>query len=112
MSETIVLVYYRVRGKLQPIRNLLAYLGQSFVEVHWGDEQQNRALPSGVKQVLRAIRVDKCSLPLLVFEGLQLYDLYPIMAFLARRFNREDLLGRDIRQRVPPRPFRPDCRRY
>lgn len=101
MGETVpILVYYKVRGKLQPIRNLLAYLGQPFVEVHWGDEQQNRSLPQNVKDALRTVKVEKIFLPLLVFEGLQLYDIYPIMAFLCRRFDRDDLLGRDIKQRV------------
>jgi hypothetical protein len=113
MSEgVIVLVYYRVRGKLQPIRNLLAYLGQPFVEVHWGDEQQNRSLPQHVKDTLRSIRVDKASLPLLVFEEMVLYDLYPILAYLCRRFKREDLLGRDIRQRVILTPLRPVFKKY
>lgn len=115
MSEgTIILVYYRVRGKLQPIRNLLAYLGQPYVEVHWGDEQQNKALPPHVKDALRKIRLDKASLaslPLLVYEDMVLYELYPILAYLCRRFKREDLLGRDIRQRVRPAPLRPDCRK-
>jgi hypothetical protein len=101
MSETVpILVYYKVRGKLQPIRNLLAYLGQPFVEVHWGDEQQNRSLPQNVKDALRSVKVEKSFLPLLVFEGMLLYDIYPIMAFLCRRFDRDDLLGRDIKQRV------------
>jgi hypothetical protein len=48
----------------------------------------------------------------MAFEGVQLYDFYPIMAYLARRFNREDLLGRDIRQRVPPLSFRPGSKKY
>jgi hypothetical protein len=46
------------------------------------------------------VKVEKSFLPLLVFEGMLLYDIYPIMAFLCRRFDRDDLLGRDIKQRV------------
>ena len=30
-SDLLILVYYRVRGKLQPVRNLLFYLGLAFV---------------------------------------------------------------------------------
>jgi hypothetical protein len=60
---------------------------------------------------LKGVRIVKSALPLLAYEGLLIYDIYPIMAFLCRRFKREDLLGRDIRQRVPLSPSRPDCRR-
>jgi hypothetical protein len=37
-GNLLVLVYYRVRGKLQPIRNLIFYLGLPFLEIHLGDE--------------------------------------------------------------------------
>jgi hypothetical protein len=53
-----------------------------------------------VIKCLRGVRIDKQSLPLLVFEGLFIYDIYPIMAYLCRRFEREDLLGTHIRQKV------------
>jgi hypothetical protein len=99
-SNLLVLVYYRVRGKLQPIRNLLFYLALPFVEIHLDDEEQKKSLPEEAVNCLKGVRIDKSSLPLLVFEGLFIYDIYPIMAYLCRRFKRDDLLGRDIRQRV------------
>jgi len=39
-------------------------------------------------------------LPLLIHEGIFIYEQYPIMAYLCRRFNREDLLGIGIEQEV------------
>ena len=36
-SEPLVLVYYRVRGKAQPIRNLLCYIGLTPCEVFLED---------------------------------------------------------------------------
>jgi hypothetical protein len=68
-------------------------------------------LPAEAVASLKGVRIDKSALPLLAFEGLLIYDIYPIMAFLCRRFKREDLLGRDIRQRVPLLPPRPVCRK-
>lgn len=44
-SNLLVLVYFKVRGKMQPIRNLLMYLGVSYVEVHLEDEEQKKTLP-------------------------------------------------------------------
>lgn len=110
-TTPLVLVYYRVRGKLQPIRNLLFYLQLAFVEVHLDDQTHNKTLPEQALHCLKGVRIDKSSLPLLAFEGLYIYDIYPIMAFLCRRFKREELLGRDIRQRVSLTPRRPASRR-
>jgi hypothetical protein len=87
-EETLVLVYYKVRGKMQPIRNLLCYLAQPFVEVFWGDEEQNKSLPKEAKEALRGVRIEKASLPLMVYGAMQLYDLYPILAYLCRKFKR------------------------
>lgn len=97
--DLLILVYYRVRGKLQPVRNLLFYLGLAFIEVHWQKDDLKK-IPEQVIKCLRGVRIDKQSLPLLVFEGLFIYDIYPIMAYLCRRFEREDLLGTHIRQKV------------
>ena len=104
-------MYYKVRGKLQPIRNLLFYLELPFLEIHLGDEEQKRSLPEEAVASLKGVRIDRSSLPLLAFEGMLIYDIYPIMAFLCRRFKREDLLGCDIRQRVRNPPFRPASKR-
>lgn len=110
-ADPLVFVYYRVRGKMQPIRNLVLYLGLSFVEVHLDDEQQRKSLPEHVIHSLKGVRIDKSLLPLLVFEGRLIYDIYPIMAFLCRRFKREDLLGKDIKQRVSALLCRPVSRK-
>lgn len=110
--EPLVLVYYKVRGKLQPIRNLIFYLGVPFIEIHLGDEEQKKSPPAEAVACLKGVRIVKSALPLLAYDGLLIYDIYPIMAFLCRRFKREDLLGRDIRQRVPLSPSRHACRKY
>lgn len=109
--EPLVLVYYKVRGKLQPIRNLIFYLGVPFIEIHLGDEEQKKSPPAEAVACLKGVRIVKSALPLLAYDGLLIYDNYPIMGFLCRRFKREDLLGRDIRQRVPLSPSRHDCRK-
>lgn len=44
--EPLVLVYYKVRGKLQPIRNLIYYLGVPFIEIYLGDEEQKKSPPA------------------------------------------------------------------
>ena len=53
-----------------------------------------------MKANLRGLKIDKTSLPLLVYEGYQIYETSPIMNFICRRFNAEELMGRDIKQRV------------
>jgi len=61
---------------------------------------------------LKGVRIDKSLLPLLVYEGLYIYDIYPIMAFLCRRFKHEELLGRNIRQKVSIWLFSVNCSRF
>ena len=99
-SEPIVLVYYRVRGKAQPIRNLLAYLGRTACEVYLEEQEQKKNLPECVCKCLRSTPIDKTQLPLLCHEGLKIYDVYPILAYLCRRFDHAELLGRDMQQRA------------
>ena len=99
-NNPLVFVYYKVRGKMQPIRNLVLYLSLPFIEVHYENEEQRKTLPEYVVNSLKGQRIDKCSLPLLVYEGLYIYDIYPIMAYICRRFKRDDLLGVNIQQRV------------
>jgi hypothetical protein len=36
--KPLILVYFKLRGKMQPIRNLICYLGLPFFEVHIDDE--------------------------------------------------------------------------
>jgi len=36
-NKPLILVYYKVRGKLQPIRNMVCYLGLKFYEVYLED---------------------------------------------------------------------------
>lgn len=33
-NSALILIYYKFRGQLQPIRNLLCYLDVPFVELH------------------------------------------------------------------------------
>jgi len=100
-EQPLILVYYKVRGKLQPIRNLVCYLGLPSIEVHLEEkEEQKKKLPPQVLSCLQGIRIERAILPLLIYDGHYIYDVYPIMAYLCRKFNREDLLGRNIRQKV------------
>jgi hypothetical protein len=36
--KPLIFVYFRLRGKMQPIRNLICHLGLPFFEVHIDDE--------------------------------------------------------------------------
>ena len=96
----VVLVYYHVRGKAQPIRNLLAYLAITPTEVYLEEQQMRKCLPAYVCDCLKGVPIDKCQLPLLCHEGLKIYGVYPIMAYLCRRFNHPSLLGNNIQQRA------------
>jgi len=58
---------------MQPIRNLICHLGLPFFEVHIDDEEQKKKLSEEVKGGLRGLKIDKSSLPLLVYEGHQIY---------------------------------------
>jgi hypothetical protein len=33
-EKPLIFVYYKVRGKMQPVRNLVCYLGLKAIEVH------------------------------------------------------------------------------
>ena len=85
--KPLIFVYLNLRGKMQPIRNLISYLGLPFVEVHIDEEDQKKKLSEDVKANLRGLKIDKTSLPLLVYEGYQIYETSPIMNFICRRFN-------------------------
>jgi len=104
--KPLILVYLRLRGKMQPIRNLISYLGLPMVEVYIGEDDQNKKLSEDVKANLRGLKIDKTSLPLLVYENYQIYETSPIMNFICRCFNAEELMGRDIKQRVSMSLFR------
>ena len=106
-NSPIVLLYFKVRGKLQPIRNLCCYLDLEVTEVHLENEDSKRRLSEEVKGALRGLKVDKSALPLLAHEGNIIYDVVPIMNYLCRRFNANHLLGKDIRQRVTINLLRP-----
>lgn len=66
-ADPLVLVYFKVRGKMQPIRNLVLYLNVPFIEVHLDDEQQKKTLPEQVLKSLKGLRIEKSLLPLLVY---------------------------------------------
>ena len=85
--KPLILVYLKLRGKLQPIRNLISYLGLPLAEIHIDDDEQKKKLSEEVKANLRGLKIDKSSLPMLVYEGHQVYESSPIMNFICRRFN-------------------------
>jgi len=108
----LIFVYFNFRGKLQPIRHMACCLQLNFVEVHLEDKEETRkCLPQEVIRGLKSIPIEKHLLPLLVHNGLCIYDTYPIMAYISRKFNREDLMGRNIKQKVNLPSLRPNSRK-
>jgi hypothetical protein len=100
-TAPLILIYYNIRGKLQPIRNLIAYLQLSCVELHLEEKgHEKKVLSEQIRAVLRDIPIESSQLPLLVHEDFRIYDSYPIMAYICRRFGHEELMGRNIQQRV------------
>ncbi len=97
--KPLILVYFKGRGKLQPVRYLVHYLNLPYEEVHLNDSATKNS-SEYVKNALRGKKIDSSSLPLLVHNGLFIYDTHPIMTYICRVFNGLDLLGRNIRQRV------------
>lgn len=85
-QSPLVLVYFKIRGKLQPIRNLCCYLGLTFQEVHLENEDTKKKLPEETKKTLKGLKVDKSLLPILVHENLVVYETLPIMNYICRRF--------------------------
>ena len=98
--KPLILVYFKLRGKLQPVRNIICYLGLPYFEVHIEDDDQKSKLTESIKTSLRGLKIDKTSLPLLIYEEFQVYETIPIMNFICRKFNAEEIMGRDIKQRV------------
>mgnify|MGYP001016252542 CR=1 FL=1 len=105
-TKPLILVYFRGRGKLQAVRYLVSYLNLPYEEVHLNNESATKNSSEFVKSALRGKKIDSTSLPLLVHNGLFIYDTQPIMTYICRVFNGQDLLGRNIRQRVIVSPFR------
>lgn len=102
-STPLILIYYNIRGKLQPIRNLIAYLQLPHIELHIEEKsQEKKVLAEQIRTLLKDIPIESSQLPLLLHEGFRIYDSYPIMAYICRRFGHEELLGRTIQQRVSP----------
>lgn len=88
-QKPLIFVYFNFRGKLQPVCHLAVYLGLAYIEIHYEEgEKEVKTLPADVVATVQSVKVDKHRLPLLIFEGLSIYDTYPIMAFLCRKFNR------------------------
>lgn len=100
INSPLVLVYFKVRGKLQPIRNLCSHLGLSYIEVHMENDDTKKKLPEETKRTLRGLKIEKSLLPVLVHESSVVYETLPIMNYICRRFKAEELMGRDIRQKV------------
>jgi hypothetical protein len=72
---------------MQPIRNLASYLNLKVCEVSVdSSEEERKSLCPMILQKLKGHPIEKSSLPLLVFEGLLIYETYPIMAYICRRF--------------------------
>ena len=96
-NKTVILVCGNFRGLAQPIRYLLYYLRVDFQEIHLklcgGIEQESAKLPN-------KIQLDPCQMPYLLHEGLVINEIFPIVFYLCQRFERTDLLGRTLEEKV------------
>lgn len=99
-ESQLILVYYNVRGKLQSIRYLLAVLDLPYLELHMQQRANWGPLNESVRTVLKDLPIDSAHLPLLLHEEYKIYDVYPIMNYLCKRFNREELMGKGAKQKV------------
>ncbi len=74
-----ILVYYRFRGQLQPIRNLYCYLELPFLEIHMDYfEEQKKELPTHILQHIRKFKIQSEQLPVLIHNDLVIEGQYPI----------------------------------
>ncbi len=89
-----ILVYYRFRGQLQPIRNLYCYLELPFLEIHMDYfEEQKKELPTHILQHIRKFKIQSEQLPVLIHNDLVIEGQYPIALYTCNRFNNLHLLG-------------------
>lgn len=98
----ILLIYYNFRGIGQMIRYLLCYLQVPFMDILLDEyENQRETLSPEVLQVLRSKSINKNDLPAIIWNNEIVYELNQIMNYLCMVFQREDLLGADLFQKVP-----------
>lgn len=100
-SAALILVYYKFRGQLQPIRNLLCYIEVPFYEVHLEYiEEQKNTLPKEIVKQVRRFKIDRSQLPAMIHGNIYAEGPEPICSYLCKRFNRLELLGTNIYMRV------------
>jgi hypothetical protein len=100
-SSPLLLIYLNFKGMAHVTRHLLCFLGVPFIDVLLDRlEEQRKTLPACVFDTLKGLKIDKTLLPVVVHEGIVVEELFPIMCYLCRRFDREDLLGKDFCQKV------------
>lgn len=97
----LILVYYRFRGLLQPIRNLYCYLELPFIELQLDHiEDQKKFLSPVIIQHISKLKIDKNQLPVLIHGNLVVEGVYPVVVYSCKKFNGEALMGSSIFIRV------------
>ena len=97
----MVLVYCSFRGMAHSIRVLLTYLEVEFINVHLESlDQYEGQFSEGMIEKIRSIEGNRNKIPMLLHEGREFCTPVPIFEYLCLRFEREDLLGKNMQQRV------------
>ena len=95
MAESkLVLGYWGIRGLVQPIRNLLAYLNLAYEDKQYVDRDE------WFKKDKAAIKNDFPNLPYLMDGDKHITESEAIFVYIALKANREDLLGATNEDRV------------
>lgn len=88
MQSNIVLGYWNIRGRAQPIRLLLEYLEVKYTEKRYKDPIE------WFEKDKHALNLDFPNLPYLIEDTKKITETFTIMRYLCIKHNRRDLLGR------------------
>lgn len=83
------------------IRYLLRYLKVAYIDILLDEyEEQKKTLPPAVLNLLRSKSIKTNDLPAIIHNHEIVYELNQVMNYICITFNREDLLGVDLFQKV------------
>lgn len=89
------LVYFEARGLAQLIRMVLFEIGTQFEETFI---TMNGPIPEHLKD----LGIETNKVPCIICEGKLVCEIFPVIKFLCRKYERIDLLGKNIKDEVPP----------
>ena len=94
----LILIYYKFRGQLQPVRNICCYLEIPFIEIQLDNyEEQKKHISPVIMQTLCKMKIEKSQVPALVAKKLVVYGHIPMMTYICKTYNGEHLFGSNIR---------------